>query len=92
MPAQEEYRVVLPDGLLRWVRDSVTPTVGLDHRSVRLDGVVTDLTERKIAEEELAQERRLLQTLMNHLPDNIYFKDRESRFLCINAAWPSASA
>jgi PAS domain S-box-containing protein len=83
---QEEYRVVLPDGLLRWVRDSVTPTVGPDHRSVRLDGVVTDLTERKIAEEELAQERRLLQTMMNHLPDNIYFKDRESRFLCINAA------
>ena len=82
----EEYRVVLPDGLLRWVRDSVTPTVGLDHRVVRLDGVVTDLTERKIAEEELAQERRLLQTLMNNLPDNIYFKDRESRFLCINAA------
>ncbi len=47
---------------------------------------MTDLTERKIAEEELAQERRLLQTLMNNLPDNIYFKDRDSRFLCINAA------
>jgi PAS domain S-box-containing protein len=84
--SNEEYRVVLPDGLLRWVRDSVTPTAGPDGRTVRLDGVVTDLTERKIAEEELAQERRLLQTLMNHLPDNIYFKDRESRFLCINAA------
>ena len=25
-PSQEEYRVVLPDGLFRWVRDSVTPT------------------------------------------------------------------
>ena len=76
----------MPDGLLRWVRESVTPTFGPDHRVVRLDGVLTDLTERKIAEEELAQERRLLQTLMNNLPDNIYFKDRESRFLCINAA------
>ena len=82
----EEYRVVLPDGLLRWVRDSITPTAGPDGRIARVDGVVTDLTERKIAEEELAQERRLLQTLMNNLPDNIYFKDRESRFLCVNAA------
>ena len=27
-PSQEEYRVVLPDGLFRWVRDSVTPTPG----------------------------------------------------------------
>ena len=80
-PSQEEYRVVLPDGLLRWVRDSVTPTAGADRGILRLDGVLTDLTDRKIAEEALAQERRLLQTLMNNLPDAIYFKDRESRFL-----------
>ena len=84
-PSQEEYRVVLPDGLLRWVRDSVTPTPGPDRGALRLDGVLTDLTERKMAEEALAQERRLLHTLMNNLPDAIYFKDRESRFLAINA-------
>ncbi|HVS35134.1 MAG TPA: response regulator, partial [Gemmataceae bacterium] len=84
-PTHEEYRVVLPDGLFRWVRDSVTPTPGPDRRTMRLDGVVTDLTERKVAEEALAQERRLLETLMNNLPDAIYFKDRESRFLAINA-------
>ena len=82
--SQEEYRVVLPDGLLRWVRDSVTPTPGPEQGALRLDGVLTDLTERKMAEEALAQERRLLQTLMNNLPDAIYFKDRESRFLAIN--------
>ena len=84
-PSQEEYRVVLPDGMLRWVRDSVAPTPGPDRRSLRLDGVLTDLTDRKVAEEALAQERRLLHTLMNNLPDAIYFKDRESRFLAINA-------
>jgi PAS domain S-box-containing protein len=84
-PSQLEYRVVLPDGLLRWVRDNVTPTPGPDRRTLRLDGVLTDLTERKVAEEALAQERRLLETLMNNLPDAIYFKDRESRFLAINA-------
>ena len=83
--SQEEYRVVLPDGLLRWVRDSVTPTPGAERGTLRLDGVLTDLTERKLAEEALAQERRLLETLMNNLPDAIYFKDRDSRFLAINA-------
>lgn len=30
------------------------------------------------------QETYFLQVLMRHLPDKIYFKDRESRFLCIN--------
>ncbi len=85
-PSQEEYRVVLPDGLFRWVRDSVAPTPRgrPPQGGLRLDGVLTDLTDRKVAEEALAQERRLLETLMNNLPDAIYFKDRESRFLAIS--------
>ena len=69
------------------MRDSVTPTPPQGEGKeggLRLDGVLTDLTDRKIAEEALAQERRLLETLMNNLPDAIYFKDRESRFLAIN--------
>ena len=34
-----------------------------------------DITERKQAEEALAQEQYLLHTLMDNLPDHIYFKD-----------------
>jgi two-component system, sensor histidine kinase and response regulator len=42
--------------------------------------------EREQAEEALIQERYLLHTLMDNLPDNIYFKDAASRFLRINNA------
>jgi PAS domain S-box-containing protein len=42
--------------------------------------------ERQLAEEALSQERYLLKTLMDHLPDTIYFKDAASRFLRINKA------
>jgi sigma-B regulation protein RsbU (phosphoserine phosphatase) len=35
-------------------------------------------------EEELARERFLLRTLMEHIPDKIYFKDAASRFIWIS--------
>jgi PAS domain S-box-containing protein len=44
------------------------------------------LVERKHAAEALTQERFLMHTLMDQVPDNIYFKDRESRFIRISSA------
>jgi PAS domain S-box-containing protein len=41
---------------------------------------------RKRAEAALIEERHLLCTLMDNLPDHIYFKDRDSRFIRINKA------
>ena len=42
--------------------------------------------ERKRIEESLSKERILLQTLINNVPDYIYVKDAQHRFLVANAA------
>jgi PAS domain S-box-containing protein len=47
-------------------------------------GITTDITDLKKVEEALKSEQYLLQALMNNIPDNIYFKDRESRYIRIN--------
>ena len=49
-------------------------------------GMMQDITDRHRAEQALARESLLLRTVVDHLPDFIYLKDREGRFLLVNAA------
>ena len=46
-----------------------------------LQGIVHDITERKRTESKLALERSLLHALLENVPDYIYFKDTQSRFI-----------
>ena len=45
-----------------------------------------DITDRKRAEEALARDRNLLRTIIDDLPDCIYVKDRQGRFVLANVA------
>jgi PAS domain S-box-containing protein len=51
-----------------------------------VESIVKDVTERVHAEEALAREHNLLRTLIDNLPDSVYFKDAESRFIVANEA------
>ncbi|MCX7279746.1 MAG: PAS domain S-box protein [Burkholderiales bacterium] len=53
-------------------------------RVVRLVGILLDITGRKQTEIALADERHLMASLLDTVPDQIYFKDLECRFLRIN--------
>jgi PAS domain S-box-containing protein len=83
---QEEYRVIWPDGSVRWLRESVRITPSPGNGGLRLDGVLADISERKQAEERLAQQHRLLRSLMDNLPDSIYVKDAQGRYVIDNLA------
>jgi len=48
--------------------------------------LVRDISDRKKAEIEIARAHKLLQTLMDNIPDSIYFKDENNRFIMVNKA------
>jgi PAS domain S-box-containing protein len=47
---------------------------------------VHDITERKRAEEALMAERTLLRTLIDNIPDSIFIKDADRRYVACNVA------
>ncbi len=68
----------------RWIRVNGMLERGEGNRPARLVGVWVDITRRKMADLHAMEEKDLFRTLINYLPDNIYFKNRESRFVLAN--------
>jgi len=88
-PIQEEYRVVWPDGSVRWLRDSVRVSLeqaGGTVPRLRLDGVLTDVSDRKRAEQarEAAEQRYRL--LLESSGEGIYGIDLQGCCTFINRA------
>ncbi|MDR3458330.1 MAG: PAS domain S-box protein [Verrucomicrobiae bacterium] len=76
---EEEYPGA--DGRTCHLRVVKSPVYGPDHTIIGTQGMLFDITERKLAEAELAYEQDLLRALLDHSPDHIYFKDAQSRFI-----------
>ena len=74
-----------PDGEVRWMRLYSRPRRSADGRTI-WDGVQTDITERKRAEDALRERERLLQDVIDGSPSPIFLKDRDGRFIAVNAS------
>jgi|GEM_PF-73892 PAS domain S-box-containing protein len=94
---------VLADGRVTWANTSKLPLVNTKGEVVGTFGITRDITESKRVEEELlaqnqglqklqeslAHEKMLLDTLLDNIPDFIYFKDLECRFIRISQSMVS---
>lgn len=70
----EEYRILRPDGTLRWVRDRCFPVRDAKGDVYRLAGITEDITERKQTEEMLRYQA--LHDTLTGLPNRALLHDR----------------
>jgi PAS domain S-box-containing protein len=83
---QIEKRYISKEGKIKFVRVNLSRIEDENDTDGTLLAFIEDITEQKQISDKLASEENLFATLLEKIPDNIYFKDLNSRFFKANTA------
>ena len=79
-------RTRMADGSLGWIERVKSPIHDANGRLIGLQVLFWDVTAHIEAEEKSRFEQSLLRTLLDTIPDSIYFKDLDSRYIRVSRA------
>ena len=82
-----EYRLMTPQGTVRWVRALGGSIYSERGELTAYVGTVEDVTERKQAEQALEESSRLNRAILDSLPANIAVVDRDGTIRTVNEGW-----
>ncbi len=83
-PFQVEYRIRDRSGHVKWVWEKGCGVYDSSGQVAALEGFITDITDRKQAEEQLTESRNLLQSILDTIPARVFWKDRDLNYLGCN--------
>ncbi|WP_339810422.1 PAS domain S-box protein [uncultured Imperialibacter sp.] len=81
---QMEKRYFHKDGQTIWVLLNVSLIKDIDGNPSHFISQIKNISDRKASEAALKEERKLLKSLIDNIPVNIYIKDLESRKTLVN--------
>jgi PAS domain S-box-containing protein len=84
---ETEYRVVLPDGAIRWLRSRGRVELGADGKPFRVHGVSFDVTEPKLSEQALLESEMRFRTVADAAPVLIWMSGPDKLCTFFNKGW-----
>ena len=81
------FRIVRPDGEIRWMHAIGTPTKDEKGKVSKLFGTAQDITDHKRAEEALRESEEKYRTVLESNPDPMVVYDMEGRVTYLNPAF-----
>ncbi|MBE9167953.1 PAS domain S-box protein [Pleurocapsales cyanobacterium LEGE 06147] len=86
-PVENEYRIVRPNGSIRWIRDRGFVLRDKSGEIKRVIGVAQDITARKQIEEDLRLSENRYRTLADAVPQLIWINDANGKVQFFNQRW-----
>ena len=83
-PGPIEHRIIRKDGQIRWVSNSLVPTSDGQGNLVSYDGLLRDITNRKIAEETLRESEERYRHLVETMNEGLAMADQDYVFTFVN--------
>jgi PAS domain S-box-containing protein len=81
---QREYRIVHPDGSVRWVSDRGFAIKNKAGQVVRIAGIAEDITDRKQSEVALRESEERFRELAELMPETVFEVDLEGKLTFVN--------
>ena len=81
----EEYRIVRPDGTIRWIHDKAFPIRDQQGSVYRVVGVADDISDRKQAEDRFRKAAEQTRNILSSITDAFFAVDENWRFTYLNA-------
>jgi len=79
-----QYRIFHKDKSIRWLESKVIPAIDKAGQLMRMDGVTTDITDRKRAKTELEESISLLEATIESTADGILVADLNGKIIRFN--------
>lgn len=86
-PFRLVYRIRKADGVVNWVWEQGRGIYSASGELVAIEGFITDITERKKAEEALTRSEEIYRALVEGTSDAILMVDRSRNFISVNRAF-----
>ena len=82
-----ECRIIQADGSVSWIDTRLSVIRNTEGKVTQFQGVILDISEQKEAELAKFASKRILRTVIDNVPQLIFWKDLESRYLGCNKAF-----
>lgn len=83
---EQQYRMRTRDGTTRWLMSRAQVRTHPDTGARHLTGSAVDISDRLEAEQAIREVQERFEAFMRHLPAAAYIKDKEGRYVFVNAA------